>query len=157
MYAPVCQWLEGLLTARHKRSEIECHDTSNIALYRWIEQQGLQHLFPEYLAYDIRVDVTGVAHSKKSAKLAFVECKTGSISLKDISQLLGYCRVARPEFAWIVSPKGISSHVSYLLNTYHRYDVLHYNDQNRIKVATWNQDQCGIDASSVLPPGDYGF
>ena len=153
MYPLVCRWLKSFLSARHKRSRIRTFDTSVISLYKWVEQNRFEKYFPQYLAYDIRVDVTGIVCGKKKAHLAFVECKLRPITLRDISQLIGYCRVARPKFAWILSPSGITSRVSYLLKTYRRYDVLEYGDQGRVQIATWNHDRAGIDASSILPPG----
>ena len=155
MYKPVCNWLVELLKSRFASYKVEAYDTSSRALYRWLEEMNLDRYFPEYLAFDIRVDVTGVMQKKKDANLAFVECKLQAITLKDISQLLGYCRVARPRFAFIISPEGISEHVSYLLKTYHRYDVLYYNETEHIRVATWNHDRREIDASTLLPPGDF--
>ena len=155
MYKPVCFWLESLLAHRNKRARVKAYDTSSVQLYRWLEQNGDESLFPEYLAYDIRVDVTGVIRTGTSAHLAFVECKLRPIRLKDISQLLGYCRVAQPQTAWIISPSGISPHVSYLLKAYHRYDVLNFDAAKRIRVAVWNHARSEIDASSVLPPGSF--
>jgi len=155
MYQPICEWLVELLKPRYKSYKVEAYNTSSVALYRWLEQKGFEKYFPEYLAFDIRVDVTGILYKKSVAYLAFVECKLQAISLRDISQLLGYCRVAKPMCAFIISPEGISEHVSYLLKTYHRYDVLGYNESDRIRVSTWNNDRCEIDASTLLPPGDF--
>lgn len=157
MYEPVSAWLVSLLKPRYKAYKVEAYNTSAIALYNWLEQMEFQNYFPEYLAFDIRVDITGIVHKKREAHLVFVECKLGAISLRDISQLLGYCRVAQPKSAFIISPEGISEHVSYLLKTYHRYDVLQYNDTSRIHVATWNHDRHEIDTSTILPPGEFIF
>ena len=155
MYRPVAYWLRDLLKARHGKRKVQAHVTSEVALYRWLEQKGFQEFFPEYLAYDIRVDITGIIYDDKSASLVLVECKVKPISLRDISQLLGYCRVAQPQSAWIVSPTGISRHVSCLLRTYHRYDVLKYNQTSAISVATWIHDRAEIDQSTLLPPGQH--
>ena len=155
MYQLVCEWLVMFLGPRHKTFKVESYDTSAVALYRWLETMDFSKYFPEYLAFDIRVDVTGIIYNKSKAHLAFIECKQSPISLKDISQLLGYCRVAQPKYAFIISPEGISEHVSYLLKTYSRYDVLSYSETNNIRIATWNYDRSEIDASTLLPPGDF--
>ncbi len=155
MYKFVCEWLVSLLKPRYKTYKVEAYDTSTVALYRWLEKMDFNKYFPEYLAFDIKVDVTGIIYNKRRAHLVFVECKQPAISLKDISQLLGYCRVAKPKYAFIISPNYISEHVSYLLKTYNRYDVLHYSKANRIRVATWNYDRKGIDANTLLPPGEF--
>jgi hypothetical protein len=155
MYKSVCEWLISLLQPRYKSFKVNAYDTSSVALYRWLERMNLQDYFPEYLGFDIRVDITGVIHNDSIAHLAFVECKLQTISLRDISQLLGYCRVAQPKCAFIISPEGISDHVAYLLKTYQRYDVLDYNEAARIHVATWNHDRKEIDMSNILPPGHF--
>lgn len=157
MYRPVCKWLVALLKPRYKSFKVQAYNTSSVALYRWLEQKGLQDFFPEYLAFDIRVDVTGILYKGNKAYLSFVECKREAIALRDISQLLGYCRVAQPKSAFIISPMGISKHVAYLLRTYQRYDVLEYNKNTRIRIATWNHDRREIEANTLLPPGDFNL
>ena len=153
MYAPTRDWLRRILVPRFRGYRVVAQDTSGVALYRWIEQQKLQEYFPEYLAYDIRVDVTAVAAGKTQAELSFVECKLKPISLRDLSQLLGYCRVAQPVSAWIISPTGISTHLSYLLETYRRTDILEYGPNRLIRVATWNHDRLEIESRTMIPKG----
>ena len=155
MYGPVCTWLVSLLRPRYRSYSVSAHDTSSVSLHRWLEQHNLQDFFPEYQAFDIRVDVVAVLRRDDVAHLTFVECKLRPISLRDISQLLGYCRVAQPRHAFIVSPRGLSTPVSFLLNNYGRTDILLYNDNKRIRVATWNHDRLEIDQRSLIPHGHF--
>ncbi|HUS49820.1 MAG TPA: hypothetical protein VMZ91_06625, partial [Candidatus Paceibacterota bacterium] len=87
--------------------------------------------------------------------LAFVECKLNSISLKDISQLIGYSKVVRPTFSLILSPAGISSPVNKLINIYKRYDILTYWNNLNVRIAKWNIITKEIDQASLLPHGNY--
>lgn len=87
-----------------------------------------------------------------------IECKTTPITLKDVSQLLGYSRVVLPVYACILSPLGVSSDVASLLKTYSRLDVLEYNWPkgelpHSIVVATWNEQRKGIDYDSLIHAG----
>ena len=155
MYPAVVSWLQSVLKYRHRRDCVTAYNTSQTELSRFLQQNDLHALFPDYLTYELQVDVTAIIHSPKAAKLAFVECKLKPITLRDISQILGYSRVAKPLYSFIISPKGISQAVSYLLQTYQRFDVLEYEPGKRIKVATWSKERGEIIASSVLPPGEY--
>ena len=155
MYPDVMAWLKRALQGMHPRASIETYDTSAVALYRFLEVQGLHELFPQYRSYDIYVDVTGVVRTRRQAHLAFVECKLKAIALRDLSQLLGYSRVAMPLYSIIISPAGLGSAVTYLLKTYGRLDVLEYSPQKRLKVATWDSSRAEISLPTLIPPGEF--
>ena len=155
MYPDVMEWLKRKLRGMFHRAEIETYDTSAVALYRFLETNGLQELFPQYQSYDIRVDVTGVVQTKHEAHLAFVECKLRQITLRDLSQLLGYSRVAIPIYSIIVSPAGIGSAMTCLLKTYGRIDVLEYEKSRRLKVATWDSARREVSVPTTIPAGEF--
>src|SRR2546425_11649647 len=139
MYPFVAAWLKRTLSGIYPRASINVYDTSTVALYRFLESHGYSDLFPLFRTYEIHVDITAIIqHRKKPAALAFVECKLDQISLKDLSQLLGYSRVAQPIYSIILGPGGISPALHALLHNYGRLDVLTYADGKRIKVATWD-------------------
>ena len=100
MYPPVRVWLERFLVDRHPGWDVRVLDGSRTSLARLVEREGLaEGLAPEWRSWDIRVDVVGFAIGEGGTRLAFVECKPSSITLRDLSQLLGYSRVARPEYS----------------------------------------------------------
>jgi hypothetical protein len=157
MYAPVISWFERTLKGLYPRTEIRVFDTSRFALSRFLEREGLHKSFPLYETYDIHVDVTAVLVPKnRAATLGFVECKLAQITLADLSQLLGYSRVALPVYSIILSPQGIGTALHYLLNSFGRLDVLDYDQRRRLKVATWNASKGDVDLPTLVPPGDYG-
>lgn len=153
MYPDVCIWLQGFLKARFPKSTVMVGDTSRISLGRFLEQQGLTDLFPDYQTYEISVDITGIVQGKHPS-LAFVECKLTMLTLKDVSQLLGYSKVAKPTFSILVSPAGISKALSLLLKVYRRYDVLEYAEGQRLMVGTWDIVRKTVDPASLIPPGE---
>jgi len=157
MYAPVARWLRSFLESRFPRAKkIIVEPTHQTVLWRWIEYNKLGALFPEYLAYDIKIDVLGCVLHEKLQRLVFIECKITPISLKDISQLLGYSKVANPYRSIIISPAGVSAPVNRLLNQFKRYDVLEYDgSDNRIRVAKWDSRRNAIPADSIIPPGEH--
>jgi hypothetical protein len=160
LYSEVVSWLEVFLKERFKRKEIIVRDTSRRPLKLALQDIGLAPSNkPEWLTFDILVDVTGFICSGNIVEFAFVECKNTPLNLRDISQLLGYSRVALPLYSCILSPEGISSEVGALLKTYSRYDILEYHwakgeRARSIVVATWNKQQKGLDHGSLLHSGN---
>ncbi len=155
LYPEVIRWLEQLLKQRFKRKEIFVFDTSEYNLHIFLARHEFKSYFPDYLTYEIQVDITGIIKSDKNAELAFVECKLKPISLKDISQIMGYSKVALPLYSIIISPSGISRSVNTLFNTFNRFDVLEYSKGKRIKIAKWDEGRKTIDVSSLIPSGEY--
>lgn len=156
MYAPVCLWLDKLLKGRHKGAKISVFDSSRRSLARIIQETGLSANLPtEWRSWDIYVDVVGFACTAQQTHLAFVECKLGAITLGNFSQLLGYSRVALPQYSIIISPRGASDSLRSLLLTYERTDILQYYYQLgkislSVAVARWDEKGVCIDAGSVI-------
>lgn len=159
IYPEVVTWLEAFLRERFKRKQIVVRDTSRRPLKMALQDIGLvPSNKPEWPTYDILVDVTGFIISGNVLELAFVECKNTPLKLRDISQLLGYSRVALPLYSCILSPVGVSSDVGALLKTYSRYDILEYSWPKgkkawSIVVATWNEQHKSLDYSTLLHSG----
>lgn len=155
MYPEIISWLTKYLKGKYPKKEIKVFDTSRENLSEFLREKKLNTYFPEFETYVIKVDITTVIRFKDIYRLGFVECKLNPISLNDISQLIGYSKVVRPEISFILSPKGISTPVNLLLKIFKRYDVLEYMPKHRIKVANWDITRKEIDIASVLPPGEY--
>lgn len=155
MYPEIIAWLNKYLKRLYPRSEIKAFDTSRINLCEFIRRNKIGKYFPEFETYVIKVDITAVIRHKDESLLAFVECKLNSISLKDISQLIGYSKVVRPVFSLILSPDGISSPVNSLMNIYKRYDILTYWKETKVRIAKWNRKTGDIDTATLLPHGGH--
>lgn len=155
LYPFVIRWFESLLQEKNRHSTVKVYDTSRVSLWKFLRDNEYYKYFKEYLTFEIRVDITGIVLKKRTATISFVECKLKPITLKDISQLLGYSKVAIPSYSIIISPSGISSSVSYLLKTFSRYDVLKYDKDKKIKIAQWDSSKNEIDIRSILPPGEH--
>ena len=54
----------------------------------------------------IKPDVVGI--SRKNYKTFFIESKITILGLKELGQLIGYCMVANPDKAFLISTKSIS-------------------------------------------------
>ena len=155
LYPEVIKWFEKYLIGKHPKAEIKAYDTSRQDLSLFLRRHKLHIFFSEFETYVIKVDVTASIKYKDKCDLAFVECKLNPINLKDISQLLGYSKVVKPKYSFIISPAGISSPVNSLINIYRRYDILTYQDNLKMRIAKWNKSTKDIDVSTLLPHGEH--
>lgn len=155
LYPQVAEWLRGYLKGRHPRARISAYDTHKTELSNFLRTHGLHKHFPDFSAYEIQVDVTAVVERKNTVDLAFVECKMGAITLRDVGQLLGYSLVARPELSFLLSPKGLSDRLATLLLTFGRQDILGYGENRMIRLAAWDLLRREINLSSLVPKGSH--
>jgi hypothetical protein len=153
LYPEIGEWFRGFLRERHRRSEIKVYDTSRKLLSSFIYEQGLVKLIPLWDTFEIQVDITGVILGRRTAQLAFIECKTHTVSLKDISQLLGYSLVAKPLYSLLISTKPVSASVWKLVETFNNLDILRYDSNRLIRVYIWNASRREVEVPSVLPTG----
>lgn len=154
LYEPVRAWFQGVLSRRFPRCQVRAYNTSRTRLASFIAQRGLQAQFPQSGVWDIQADITALVTGRPTG-VAFIECKTGPITLRDVGQLLGYCRVAHPLAAMLVSLQPPSATLRALLCDYGRYDVLEYDDGRRILLTRWDPDRSGILHAETLPPGEH--
>ncbi|MFH0948699.1 MAG: hypothetical protein V1833_06875 [Elusimicrobiota bacterium] len=155
MYSDVIDWLSRYLKGHFPKKKIDVFNTSRENLSEFLREKKLNKYFPEFETYVIKVDITAIINSNDKYSLAFVECKLNQISLKDISQLIGYSKVVLPEVAFILSPEGISNPVNSLLKIFKRHDILEYMPKHRVKVAKWDISKKEIDVATLLPPGEF--
>lgn len=163
MYPDVAKWLHELLKGRYPGAKIEVRDTHAAPLNEYITKHGLQDYFEgdQWQTYDIQVDLTAFVKSQNSKGLVFVECKITNVTLLNVSQLLGYSRVALPLSSYLISSNGIGGGVQSLITKYDRSDILEYQWEKgqlprKIIIAKWDCDLKSIDSNSVLPPGSSG-
>lgn len=155
LYPHVATWLAEHLRSKYPGAEISAHDTHSTELGAFLRRANLHSKFPDVAAFEIQVDITAIIQAKNSVRLAFVECKLGPITLMDVGQLLGYCLVARPERAFLVSPRGLSDRLTTLLVTFGRQDILKYSDSQSMRLAAWNPSRREIDVATLVPKGSH--
>jgi hypothetical protein len=160
MYPDVIQWLDVFLRGHLKGAIIDVRDTHARPLNDYVQQHGLQNYFEDdaWQTYEIRVDVTAFINRRGKPNLVFIECKTKPISLMDVSQLLGYSRVAKPLSSYLISTNGIGNSVKALLLRYDRTDILEYHwekgkQARSLILAKWDSQARRIETSTILPPG----
>lgn len=155
LYKPIGNWLEAFLIERHPKATIHVHDSSRKVLSALLYDLGLTAKIPRSESYEIMVDITGVIETHSSVELALVECKIHPVSLKDVSQLLGYSLVARPLYSILMSTCSVSKAVWNLLETYNQMDILTYSKHGLIRICEWNTTRNEPNASSIIPHGKH--
>jgi len=155
MYPDVCAWFKKILKEKFKDSKIFVEDTSKKVLSKWLVEKGFHDFFPDYQTYEIEVDITGVIKKSGETQLGLIECKLQNITLRDLSQLLGYSKVALPIYSIIVSPQGISRSMNLLFNIARRNDILYYSSDRHIIIGRWNERSKELDLSSIIPKGSH--
>ncbi|MEN3026037.1 MAG: hypothetical protein ABC611_08145 [Candidatus Methanosuratincola petrocarbonis] len=155
MYPDIRRWLAGLLKSKYPKAQIIAEITAEKKLSRWLIEKDLSDYFPEYMMYEIDVDITGVIILDNKAELAFVECKLNKITLKDLSQLMGYSKVAIPLHSIILSPNTLSDSLNLLLNVNRRNDILYYAQDRHIIMGRWEESRKDLDMTSIVPIGAF--
>ena len=156
MYPDVCRWLKDFLTSRFQSADVDIYDLSQTPLSRFLRNYDKGEFPPEWVTWDIQVDVVGFIHQPQEiTSLAFVECKNNKLTLSHLSQLLGYSRIAHPQFSFLISPAGFSSTLISLLRDYQRHDVLEYHWENgkrprQVVIAEWDMIACNLNRQTMI-------
>lgn len=160
MYPDVVSWLENRLPTQFRGAEIDVRDTHALPLNQYISRHRLGRYFDLdiWQTYEIQVDVTAFLKHPKWTGMLFVECKNTMISLRDLSQLLGYSRVAQPLRSYLISSVGIGNAPRSLLLTYDRTDVLEYywergRQPRTIVMGRFDRTSKQLESGTILPRG----
>jgi hypothetical protein len=110
----------------------EFHITNYSTLSSFMKDQPDEfvELFEECEEYKIRPDLVGF--DKNDKKLIFVESKVDILDMRMVGQLLGYCLVAQPKEAFLLSTQLLSPRLVNALSA--RPEVLNYGNGQRIQI-----------------------
>lgn len=156
MYPDVCRWLEDFLKSRFKKANIAVHELSQKSISHFIRTYNQGNFPSEWVTWNIKVDVVGFIHyPNKPTELVFIECKNTTLTLAHLSQLLGYSRIARPLFSFLISTVGFSSTLVSLLKEYHRHDVLEYYWKDgqlprQLILAQWDKSSLNLNRNTMI-------
>jgi len=137
LYDPLVNHLKKYLSKKYNEPA-EAFDTSanNLNLFLKSNNTELFNVFGFCEKFRIRPDVVGFL--AKSKKLVFEEAKVTQLDLKSLGQLLGYCFVAQPQEAILISSKTPSLALIKVLKA--RPDLLEYGLNKRVQIGTWRDN-----------------
>jgi len=153
MYPDIICWLENDLLQRFGKqaAKVTVLDTHDSDLSNFIIRLNYQKYFPEFTTYQIRQDITGFIEYSDKVELVFVECKNELLSLINLSQIIGYSCIALPLYSILLSPKGMGTTLSKLLQTFNRKDILEFRPKRKVQIIKWDYQKQDIDyMSSVM-------
>ena len=135
LYDPLKLWLKEHLSRIHG-GNVETFDTSSQYLSDYAITNNLSNLLELVETFDIKPDVVASIGNKKD--LVFIEAKIVPLSVKEIGQLLGYCLVANPMRALLISTKSPSSSLIRILSN--NPELLEYNNR-KIEICQWDENK----------------
>ena len=131
LYEPIANWLQD--DEEFLDGEVT-YDTATTAMDGYLKEEGLTDLYPEMADFNQKPDVVGLRHGNKYS--VFIEVKLGALNLQDLGQLQGYCVMANPDRAILVSPQGPGRELVSLLLSFP--EILDFGNGNRIELGQWN-------------------
>lgn len=141
LYLPLSVYLNKYIKEKYNENS-DVFDTSanNLSLYLKNKNKELFGVFDYCEKFRIKPDVVGFL--RDSRRIIFIEAKIIALDLKSLGQLLGYCFVAQPEEAILVSTLKPSISLIKVLKA--RPDLLEYNQGKQIKLGVWENDKITI-------------
>jgi len=98
-------------------------------------------------------DVLGILVNKKNPdniELIFLNRDIKKFGLRDIGEMLCYCRIAKPKLAIMASLKGLSPAVDRMINHSKNEQLISY-EEKKILIFRWDEGNDKIDEYSVTP------
>lgn len=110
----------------------EFHITNYSTLSSFMKDQPDEfiELFEECEEFKIRPDLVGF--NIRDKELIFIESKVDPLDMRMVGQLLGYCLVAQPKEAYLLSTQSLSPRLVNALSA--KPDILNYGDNKRIVI-----------------------
>lgn len=101
---------------------------------------------------EFKPDVLGILTHKatKKTELIFLNRETKKFSLKELGEMLCYCRIAKPTLALMASLQGLSPAVDRMINHLKKRGVISFNGNN-IVIFRWDEKLGNIDKYSITP------
>lgn len=138
LYLPLCEYLGNHFSEVYKE-KVRFYDTSSFYLNKFISESNVSEEFEYYEEFKIKPDLVGFVISSK--KILIAEIKATELSLRDLGQLRGYCLVANPEYAVLISSKEPSLNLKKILKM--NKDILNYFGKT-IKIGFWNGKEVSL-------------
>jgi len=134
LYDPIASYLYKYLVDKYKE-KVETFNTSSTNLNLFLKNKELLEIFDYCEKFRIRPDIVGFLTFSK--RIIFIEVKITNLDLKCLGQLLGYCLVAKPEEAILISSQKPSISLLKILKA--RPDLLEYDKGKRVKIGEWKR------------------
>ena len=134
-YEPLRKWLETHLRMNYDVDSVAWITADqNLTNYLSGLNSDALNLVENLEDLRIRPDIVGVIPS--TGELAFIESKVTNLNLREVGQLLGYCLVAQPRLAFLISTKLVDEHLRELIAEYP--ELVEFGNGNQIRLLRFN-------------------
>tara|TARA_Y100001936_G_C16086351_1_gene682047 strand:+ start:1743 stop:2234 length:492 start_codon:yes stop_codon:yes gene_type:complete len=101
---------------------------------------------------EFKPDILGILTNKKTKQIELIllNREIKKFGLREIGEMLCYCRLTNPKLAIMASLKGLSPDIDKMINHQKRKEILEFND-NVIQLFRWDQHKTRIDKYSITP------
>ena len=123
-YEPLRLWLINYYK-KEFNIEIKAFDTSRFTISNYFSSER----FMDLEKLNIRPDIFGFKINTND--ILIIESKITALSVEDLGQITGYCLVANPSDAFLITNKDISPNLQSIIG--HHRDILKYGDK-KIKI-----------------------
>lgn len=151
LYEPMRNWLEQYVKDKYQYYDVIAVDSHAERLDRVLEKFGIIKEMANGL--DIQIDVLAIAKRFNDVKLFFIEAKKTKLTIRDLGQLLIYCKLVDPDEAFLLTSADIGS-LNKLINVFHREDLLDFSDRGKIKkmrIGKWDISKNSVDFVTLIP------
>lgn len=159
LYQPMVSWFQKYLEDKYKNSDgwfVRVIDTSYIKFSDVASYYEIN--LPEANGIQVKIDIVGFAKKENKVKLFFIEAKTGSLDIRDLGQLWVYCKLFKPDEAYLMTD-GDFGQLNNVLIVSGRYDLLEYgNDEQsrKMNIAIWDKSKNAPDFLTMIPAKTIG-
>jgi len=151
LYKPMCNWLNNYLKNKFPSFDIAVIDTHSQQLDRALLNVGITNELA--IGVGIQIDVLGIARKGDDCKLFFIEAKKTPSTLKDLGQLLIYCKLINPTEAFLFTSADLGA-LDKLIRIHKREDLLDFGNGKQIKkiqICTWNLSTNSPNLLDIFP------
>ena len=148
-------WLDNFLKKKFTNYNIEILTKAGF-LNRSVNQKLQKIANISFLEFE--PDILGILEEKKTKEieLVFLNREIKAYGIREIGEMLCFCRLAKPKLAMMVSLRGLSPQVNKMINHEKKYDILSY-DLNKIKIFRWDECLNDIDKLTITPIEEKEF
>jgi len=148
-------WLDNFLKKKFTNYNIEI--LTKAGFLNRSANQKLQKL-ANISFLEFEPDILGILEEKmtKEIELVFLNREIKAYGIREIGEMLCFCRLAKPKLAMMVSLRGLSPQVNKMINHEKKYDILSY-DLNKIKIFRWDECLNDIDKLTITPIEERNF
>ncbi len=103
-------------------------------------------------------DIVGILENKSTneIELVLLNRETKTYGIREIGEMLCFCRLADPKHAIMASLRGLSADVNKMINHEKKHDLLIHNSKT-IKIFRWDETDDSIDELSITPIEEKDF